>query len=117
MQAVKIIVVVAVFLVLARFAKIYARKLCAVVCFIYFWIENDPPSFFGTFPKIHRFLWDHPSLLFILTNIEILLLCADLFYRHLSMKILKYFTLHDFSSSKITRDQLLFIFIAHISNF
>ena len=42
MQAVKIIVVVAVFLVLARFAKIYARKLCAVVCFIYFWIENDP---------------------------------------------------------------------------
>ena len=31
-------------------------------CNINFWIENGPPPRLGTFPKIHRFWWCHPSL-------------------------------------------------------
>ena len=32
------------------------------ICNIIFWIENDPPPPFGSFPKIHPFWCAHPSL-------------------------------------------------------
>ena len=34
----------------------------AKICNINFWIGNDPPPPFGTFPKIHHFWRCHPSL-------------------------------------------------------
>ena len=30
-------------------------SIMAKICNINFWIENDPPPPFGTFPKIHQF--------------------------------------------------------------
>ena len=33
------------------------------ICNINFWIGNDPPAPFGTFPKIHPFWRRHPSLI------------------------------------------------------
>ena len=32
------------------------------ICNIKFWIENDPPSPFGTFPKNHPIWYSHPFL-------------------------------------------------------